>query len=174
MSLLIRGGTMINHDHSRRADVLIDGETIAAVGASINPAINTNRRLGLKGLDSVRITVVLRDKLLDVERALGERPGRRSDRARVPRTAATRTQRRRYRGPAPDLPSREAVIGIVEDLVAALYPRHFGPQGLSAAEIDAFVARTRAKARLCFCCYRRLTAWDDGNERRKGASVLFI
>ena len=36
MSLLIRGGTVINHDHSRRADVLIDGETILAVGASID------------------------------------------------------------------------------------------------------------------------------------------
>ena len=37
MSLLIRGGTVINHDHSRRADVLIDGETISAVGTSIDP-----------------------------------------------------------------------------------------------------------------------------------------
>lgn len=37
MSLLIRGGTVVNHDHSRRADVLIDGETIATVGASIDP-----------------------------------------------------------------------------------------------------------------------------------------
>ena len=37
MSILIRGGTVINHDHSKRADVLVDGETIAAVGASIDP-----------------------------------------------------------------------------------------------------------------------------------------
>jgi dihydropyrimidinase len=37
MSLLIRGGTVVNHDHSRRADVLIDGETIAAVAPSIDP-----------------------------------------------------------------------------------------------------------------------------------------
>jgi len=35
MSILIRGGTVINHDHSRRADVLIDGETVAAIGPSI-------------------------------------------------------------------------------------------------------------------------------------------
>jgi len=35
MSILIRGGTVVNHDHSRRADVLIEGETIAAVGAAI-------------------------------------------------------------------------------------------------------------------------------------------
>lgn len=35
MSLLIRGGTIVNHDHSRRADVLIKEGTIAAVGAAI-------------------------------------------------------------------------------------------------------------------------------------------
>ena len=36
MPLLIRGGTVVNHDHSRRADVLIDGETIVAVGTSLD------------------------------------------------------------------------------------------------------------------------------------------
>ena len=51
-------------------------------------------------------------------------------------------QRRRYRGATPQLPSREATIAIVDSLVQALYPRHFGPQGLSAREVDAFVART--------------------------------
>ena len=35
MSLLIRGGTVVNHDHSRRADVLIEDDTIVAVGAAI-------------------------------------------------------------------------------------------------------------------------------------------
>jgi dihydropyrimidinase len=35
MSLLIRGGTVVNHDHSRRADVLIEGDSIVAVGAAI-------------------------------------------------------------------------------------------------------------------------------------------
>lgn len=33
---LIRGGTVVNHDHARRADVLIDGEQIAPVGAGLN------------------------------------------------------------------------------------------------------------------------------------------
>ena len=33
--ILIRGGTVINHDHSRRADVLIDDGIIAAVGAGL-------------------------------------------------------------------------------------------------------------------------------------------
>jgi dihydropyrimidinase len=35
MSILIRGGTVINHDHSRRADVLVDDETVVAIGPSI-------------------------------------------------------------------------------------------------------------------------------------------
>jgi dihydropyrimidinase len=33
--LLIRGGTVINHDHSKRADVLIDGGKIVAVGENL-------------------------------------------------------------------------------------------------------------------------------------------
>ena len=37
MSVLIRGGTVVNHDHSRRADVLIEGEQIAAIGADTSP-----------------------------------------------------------------------------------------------------------------------------------------
>ncbi len=52
------------------------------------------------------------------------------------------SQRRRYRGGAPELPSREAMIEIVDGLVQALYPRHFGPQGLSARTLDPFVGRT--------------------------------
>src|SRR5476649_40918 len=34
--LIIRGGTVVNHDHARRADVLVDGETIVAVGAGLD------------------------------------------------------------------------------------------------------------------------------------------
>ena len=45
----------------------------------------------------VGIAVVLGDKLVDIECALGERPGCGSERARVPRAAATRAERRRYR-----------------------------------------------------------------------------
>ncbi len=36
MAILIRGGTVVNHDHSRRADVLVDGETIVAVGPKLD------------------------------------------------------------------------------------------------------------------------------------------
>ncbi len=36
MSIIIRGGTVVNHDHSRRADVLVDGGRIAAVGEKID------------------------------------------------------------------------------------------------------------------------------------------
>ena len=35
MATLIRGGTIVNHDHSRRADVLIDGEKIIAIGEKL-------------------------------------------------------------------------------------------------------------------------------------------
>ena len=56
------------------------------------------------------------------------------------------SQRRRYRGKTPSLPARQSVIAAFDDLVSALYPRHFGPQGLSAEELDAFVARTLRSA----------------------------
>ena len=36
MAMLIRGGTVINHDHTKRADVLIDGGTIIAVGENLS------------------------------------------------------------------------------------------------------------------------------------------
>ncbi len=35
MTMLIRGGTVVNHDHSRRADVLIDAGKIVAVGEKL-------------------------------------------------------------------------------------------------------------------------------------------
>lgn len=55
-------------------------------------------------------------------------------------------QRRRYRGPAPKLPSRETTIALIDELVSALYPRHFGPQGLTGEALDAFVAKTLGSA----------------------------
>lgn len=42
MSILIRGGTVVNHDHSRRADVLIDGATIAAIGAKLDTPVGAD------------------------------------------------------------------------------------------------------------------------------------
>jgi serine O-acetyltransferase len=56
------------------------------------------------------------------------------------------SQLSRYRGAAPRLPSREAISELVGSLISALYPRHFGPPGLDARDVDAFVARTVAKA----------------------------
>ena len=55
------------------------------------------------------------------------------------------SQSSRYRGPAPRLPSREAIAAIVESLVSALYPRHFGPPGVNARDADAFVGAVLAK-----------------------------
>jgi serine O-acetyltransferase len=56
------------------------------------------------------------------------------------------SQLSRYRDTAPRLPSRETIEEIVDDLVAALYPRHFGPPGLTAEDADAFVAKTLSKS----------------------------
>jgi serine O-acetyltransferase len=49
---------------------------------------------------------------------------------------------RRRDGPAPQLPSRETVIDVVDGLVAALFPRHFGPPGLTEEGADCFVGYT--------------------------------
>jgi serine O-acetyltransferase len=51
-------------------------------------------------------------------------------------------QKRRYRAAPPPLPSREIIVGIVDSLVAALYPRHFGPPNLEDSDVDAFIVRT--------------------------------
>jgi serine O-acetyltransferase len=65
------------------------------------------------------------------------------DQLRAIRAAA---QRRRYRGGAPELPNRAKTIAIVDSVVSALYPRHFGPQGLSAQGVDDFVAESLRSA----------------------------
>jgi serine O-acetyltransferase len=62
------------------------------------------------------------------------------------RALRTASQTRRYRGSPPPLPSREIIIEIVEGLVSALYPRHFGPADLAPADADAFVIRTLESA----------------------------
>jgi serine O-acetyltransferase len=54
----------------------------------------------------------------------------------------TASQKRRYRGAPPPLPSREIVVDLVDGLASAIYPRHFGPTDLAAKDVDAFVART--------------------------------
>ena len=56
------------------------------------------------------------------------------------------SQRRRYRGPTPNLPSHQTTVAAFDALVSALYPRHFGPQGLSVDEIDGFIAKTLRSA----------------------------
>jgi serine O-acetyltransferase len=52
-------------------------------------------------------------------------------------------QKRHYQGrPLPELPSRKVIVAVVDGLVAALYPHHFGPARLSADGVDLFVADT--------------------------------
>jgi serine O-acetyltransferase len=53
------------------------------------------------------------------------------------------SQKSRYKSNAlPELPSRAAVVDIVADLVAILYPRHFGPSHLTIETVDGFVTAT--------------------------------
>jgi len=57
----------------------------------------------------------------------------------------TASQTKRYHGaPPPELPSREAVAEIIKGLVSVLYPRHFGPPGLTLERTNDFLARTLA------------------------------
>ncbi|WP_442755732.1 serine O-acetyltransferase EpsC [Methylocystis sp. JAN1] len=58
-----------------------------------------------------------------------------------------RSQTSRYGGGRlPDLPSRVAVLELVESLVSVLYPRHFGPYELTPDATDIFIARTLDRA----------------------------
>ena len=58
------------------------------------------------------------------------------------------SQQRRYHGrPTPRLPSKRAIIELLNDVVSALYPRHFGPEDLCPQETDAFVAQMLASVR---------------------------
>ena len=62
------------------------------------------------------------------------------------RALRTTSQIRRYRGAPPPLPSREIILEIVEAIVSALYPRHFGPADLAPDEVDAFILRALESA----------------------------
>jgi serine O-acetyltransferase len=87
-------------------------------------------------------------------------------------------QKRRYRGAAPDLPSREETIGLVDGLTAALYPRHFGPHGLRAREVDVFVecklAETLAALRRQVELELRLAGKKDGPDHALARRVSEI
>nr|WP_210302279.1 serine O-acetyltransferase EpsC [Rhodoblastus sphagnicola] len=78
-------------------------------------------------------------------------------------------QARRYRGAPPDLPSRAETVAAVEGLVAALFPRHFGPSGLAAREVDSFVtlklAESLASLRHQIELELRLSGEREGRDR---------
>ncbi len=55
------------------------------------------------------------------------------------------SQQRRYHGrPTPRLPSKPAIIALLNDVVSALYPRHFGPGDLPPDATDSFVSEMLA------------------------------
>lgn len=71
------------------------------------------------------------------------------------------------------LPSRERVTAIVDQLLAVLFPRHFGPPGLSPAGAEGFVAYTLAAVLPSLCEQLRLelllASEEPGVEGRAGA-----
>lgn len=87
------------------------------------------------------------------------------------------SQQRRYDGrPLPRLPSKREIIAIIDDTVGLLYPRHFGPQGLTPETTDAHVetmlvsVRDRLAAQITL---ERLLAVDADPlaEQRAGQSA---
>jgi serine O-acetyltransferase len=87
------------------------------------------------------------------------------------------SQRSRYRGPTPSLPSRKTVIAAFDELVSALYPRHFGPQALSADEIDLFVGKTLRSALRALQGQIRLELAleaEDGAEAGRAAEIAAV
>jgi serine O-acetyltransferase len=84
-------------------------------------------------------------------------------------------QRRRYSGATPRLPSRETTIAVVDELVAALYPRHFGPQGLRADEVNQFVANTLRSALAALGSQARLElALSDDESDYAGRAAKIV
>jgi len=82
------------------------------------------------------------------------------------------SQRRRYRGPTPTLPSRKTLIAAIDDLVCSLYPRHFGPQGLPVEEVDAFVGRTLRAALRALQGQIRLELTPVGGDAPRRAAEM--
>ncbi|GGO39111.1 serine acetyltransferase [Gemmobacter aquaticus] len=67
------------------------------------------------------------------------------------------SQQRRYPGRVlPQLPSRAEIAQIQIDTVGLLYPRHFGPAGLTAEATDAHVARMLISVRSRLAVQLRL------------------
>jgi serine O-acetyltransferase len=57
------------------------------------------------------------------------------------RNLRLKSHRTRYGdAPLPDLPSKTVMAEVIDGLVAAMFPRHFGPAGLLGESIDGFVA----------------------------------
>lgn len=57
----------------------------------------------------------------------------------------------RHRGLLRPPPSREAIVGALQALSAALFPAHYGPSGLTAETIDYFVGATLNDALTVLC-----------------------
>jgi serine O-acetyltransferase len=78
------------------------------------------------------------------------------------------SQKSRYvDGLVPELPSREAIAEIIDGLVSVLYPRHFGPPGLTPEKTEEFLIHTLEVAlRSLQEQVRRELVLTDGQSRR--------
>jgi hypothetical protein len=92
------------------------------------------------------------------------------------RDLRVRSHRTRYGGgPLPALPSRVAMIGVIDGLAAALFPRHFGPPGLAGDSLDGFVAFTLTTTLQVLQAQMRLEldlAAQDGAEAEHAQRAL--
>ncbi len=85
----------------------------------------------------------------------------------------TSLEHRQRRNRPPKLPSRKALIRIVEGLSAALFPNRLGPPGLNEAGIDYFVGHTLdvALRELCDQIVRELRFISEQDNGEKDASL---
>ena len=89
------------------------------------------------------------------------------------------SHRSRYGDDAPpELPSRRALVEVLDGLIGALFPRHFGPPGLASDSLDAYVTIALTTALKSLQNQVRialeLVAADDGESTRAGARARDI
>jgi serine O-acetyltransferase len=58
----------------------------------------------------------------------------------------SQAQRRRYSGATPQLPSRQSILDMTDDVLGALYPRHLGGPVLSHDGLDQYVSHALERA----------------------------
>ena len=55
-------------------------------------------------------------------------------------------QRLRYPGPTPQLPSRQSILALADDICRVIFPRHLGSRDLSNIDLDGYVGQVLERA----------------------------